>query len=227
MTSCYQTRYEDILARIASSASLAGRPQDSVKLVAVSKRHGPEAVCSLASLGHNLFGESRLQEAAAKIPLCPSRLEWHFIGHLQKNKIRKTLPLFSCLHGVDSLELASEIARIAGEDGLRPRLLLEVNTSGEASKFGFSPDALRRDFPALLELPRLEIHGLMTMAPVVPKPEMARPYFARLREFRDSLETEFSLKLPELSMGMSHDFEPAILEGATFVRVGTALFGDS
>lgn len=226
MTADLATRYQQILDRITSSTAAAARPPGSVRLVAVSKRHSPEAVHEMANLGQDLFAESRLQEALAKIPLCPNRLQWHFIGHLQKNKIRKTLPLFSCLHGVDSLDLAAEIERISTEDGHRPAVLLEVNTSGESSKYGFPPEKLRESFESLLGLPRIEILGLMTMAPIVPRPEMARPYFARLRELRDSLETEFSVSLPELSMGMSDDFEQAILEGATLVRIGTALFGD-
>lgn len=219
-------RWRDILDRIASSASSASRDPDDVRLVAVSKTHGPDAVRSVAAEGQRIFGESRLQEASAKIPQCPGRLEWHFIGHLQKNKIRKALPLFSLLHGVDSLELAEDINRIAEEEGQHPRILLEVNTSGEASKFGFQPDQLIAELEDLLELPRLEIRGLMTMAPLTPKAEMARPYFERLRKLKELLEERFGVGLPELSMGMSGDFEAAISEGSTLVRVGTAIFGE-
>ncbi len=219
-------RLEEIKQRMARALERAGRGPEECGLVAVSKRHGAESVRQAAQAGQLLFGESRVQEAVAKIPLCPGRLRWHFIGHLQKNKIRKALPHFELFHGVDSLDLAEEMNRIAGEDGERPRILLEVNTSGEASKFGFTPSQLLAQMGDLLELPRLEVHGLMTMAPVTPKPEMARPYFARLRELRERLEGEFGLKLPELSMGMSGDFEAAILEGSTLVRVGTALFGE-
>jgi pyridoxal phosphate enzyme (YggS family) len=197
-----------------------------VRLVAVSKKQPPAAVRELAESGQQIFAESRVQEALVKIPQCPGRLEWHFIGHLQKNKIRKALPHFSLFHGVDSLELAEDLQRIAAEEGQRPGVLLEVNTSGEASKFGFQPDQLVAQLEDLLELPRLEIRGLMTMAPVVSKAEMARPFFARLRELRDRLEESCGVKLPELSMGMSSDYEAAILEGATLIRVGTALFGD-
>lgn len=219
-------RLEAVRERISRSLAQAGRGEGDCELVAVSKRHSAETVRQAAQCGQEIFGESRVQEAVAKIPLCPGRLRWHFIGHLQKNKIRKALPHFELFHGVDSLDLAEDLNRIAGEEGERPKILLEVNTSGEASKFGFQPDQLRAQLEDLLELPRLEILGLMTMAPVVPKPEMARPYFSRLRQLRGRLEEDFGLKLPELSMGMSGDFEAAILEGSTLVRIGTSIFGE-
>jgi hypothetical protein len=175
--------------------------------------------------GQTLFGESRVQEARAKIPLLSSRLHWHFIGHLQKNKIRHALPLFELFHGIDSLGLAEEMQRIADEEGMRPRLLLEVNLAGEASKHGFAPDALRRDLEAILSLGRLTIEGLMTIPPLAPEAEMSRRYFVMLRELRNELEAELNVRLPQLSMGMSGDFPVAIEEGATLVRVGTAIFG--
>lgn len=226
MEATFAERLESIQERIASALQRAGRGPTDCQLVAVSKRHAAEAVRQAASCGQEVFGESRVQEGVSKIPLCPGRLHWHFIGHLQKNKIRKALPHFELFHGVDSLDLAEEMNRIAGEEGERPKILLEVNTSGEASKFGFSPEQLKAQMEDLLELPRLEIHGLMTMAPVTPKPEMARPYFATLRELKTGLEESFGLALAELSMGMSGDFETAILEGSTLVRIGTALFGE-
>jgi pyridoxal phosphate enzyme (YggS family) len=219
-------RFEEVTARVNRALQGAGRAPDSARIVAVSKRHPAEAVRELVAEGHFLFGESRVQEALTKIPLCPGRAEWHFIGHLQKNKVRKALPHFSLFHGIDSLELAEDVNRIAEEEGLRAAVLLEVNTSAEASKFGFSPDGVIAQMSDLLELPRLEIRGLMTMAPIVPKPELARPHFARLRELRDRIEEQFGVKLPELSMGMSGDFEAALAEGATLVRIGTALFGE-
>ena len=219
-------RFEEITARVRKALEAAARPADSARIVAVSKRHSAGAVRELVNEGHFLFGESRVQEALAKIPLCPGRAEWHFIGHLQKNKIRKALPHFSLFHGIDSLELAEDVNRIAEEEGLRPSVLLEINTSGEASKFGFSPEEAIAQMPDLLALPRIEIRGLMTMAPVVPKPELARPHFAKLRELRDRLSAESGADLPELSMGMSGDFEAALAEGSTLVRIGTALFGE-
>lgn len=221
-----QQRLESIQQAIRNACESAGRDAGEVRLVAVSKTHGPEMVRAMADAGQRVFGESRVQEAAAKIPACPGSLQWHFIGHLQKNKIRKALPLFDFFHGVDSLELAEDINRVAEEDGHRPRVLLEVNTSGESSKFGFKPESVLAQMEDLLELPRLEVLGLMTLAPVTLKPEMARPYFARLREIRELIEREVGVRLPELSMGMSGDFEQAVMEGSTMVRVGTALFGD-
>jgi PLP dependent protein len=219
-------RLESVLATIDQAAARAGRASGDIRLVAVSKTHGPEMVRAMADAGQKIFGESRVQEAAVKVPACPGSLKWHFIGHLQKNKIRKALPLFDFFHSIDSLELAQEINRIAEETGQHPKVLLEVNTSGESSKFGFRPEQVTGQIEDLLALPRLEILGLMTLAPITPKPEMARPYFARLREIRDRIENSAGISLPELSMGMSGDYEQAILEGSTMVRVGSALFGD-
>ncbi|MBA3833074.1 MAG: YggS family pyridoxal phosphate-dependent enzyme [Chthoniobacterales bacterium] len=210
---------------IASAAAKASRPVDEIELVAVSKKQDAEKIRATGEAGQMLFGESRVQEARVKIPLLPSRLRWHFIGHLQKNKIRHALPLFELFHGIDSLALAQDMDRVAEEEGTRPRVLLEVNVAGEASKHGFTPEALRRDLEVALSLGRLTIEGLMTIPPLAPEAEASRRYFAALRELRDELETEFNVKLPQLSMGMSGDFAVAIEEGATLVRVGTAIFG--
>lgn len=212
--------------RIAEAATKSGRTADQIELVAVSKTHAAEKVQAAFEAGHTLFGESRVQEARVKIPLLPSRLRWHFIGHLQKNKIRHALPLFELFHGIDSLELAQDMQRIAEDEGMQPRILLEVNLAGEASKHGFSPEALRRDLEAALSLGRLTIEGLMTIPPIAPEAEASRPYFIGLRKLRDELEKEFKIGLPQLSMGMSGDFPIAIEEGATLVRVGTAIFGE-
>ncbi|HSU86685.1 MAG TPA: YggS family pyridoxal phosphate-dependent enzyme [Chthoniobacterales bacterium] len=212
--------------QIAVAAARAGRSAEEIELVAVSKVHAAEKVRAAAEAGQQLFGESRVQEARAKIPLLPSRLRWHFIGHLQKNKIRHALPLFELFHGIDSLALAQEMQRIAEEEGTQPRVLLEVNLAGEASKHGFSSDELRRDLDSALSLGRLTIEGLMTIPPLAPEAEGSRSYFVALRELRDQLETEFKIGLPQLSMGMSGDFPIAVEEGATLVRVGTAIFGE-
>ena len=211
---------------VADAARKSGRNAEQIELVAVSKTHTAEKVQEAIEAGQLLFGESRVQEARAKIPLLPSRLRWHFIGHLQKNKIRHALPLFELFHGIDSLVLAREMERIAEEEGMRPRVLLEVNVAGEASKHGFSPEALRRDLEAALSLGRLTIEGLMTLPPFAPEAEASRQYFIALRKLRDQLEAEFDVRLPQLSMGMSGDFPIAIEEGATLVRVGTAIFGE-
>jgi pyridoxal phosphate enzyme (YggS family) len=216
---------ELVLARIADAARKVGRDPGGVELVAISKKQEAEKIEAAVAGGQVLFGESRVQEARAKIPLLPSRLRWHFVGRLQKNKIRHALPLFELFHSIDSLALAGDINRIAGEEGLRPRVLLEVNVAGEGSKIGFSPTDLRRDLEPLLALDRLTIEGLMAIPPAAPEPEHSRKYFTGLRELRDEMEGEFHVKLPQLSMGMSDDFAVAIEEGATMVRVGTAIFG--
>jgi pyridoxal phosphate enzyme (YggS family) len=188
--------------------------------------HPAETVKAAVDAGQIVFGESRVQEARAKIPLLPSRLRWHFIGHLQKNKIRHALPLFELFHGIDSLALAQDLERIADEEGSRPRILLEINLAAEASKHGFAPEILRTAMEELLSLGKLSIEGLMAIPPIASEPESSRPYFIALRKLRDELESRFNLRLPQLSMGMSSDYLVAIEEGATLVRVGTAIFGE-
>jgi len=216
-----------VRAVIAAAAARAHRRAEEIELVAVSKTHPPDAVIEALEAGQFVFGESRVQEARAKIPILPGRARWHFIGHLQRNKIRHALALgFELLHGIDSLEIARDLNRIAGEAGMFPKLLLEVNVAGESSKYGFSPAKLRAQLEELLALERLQIEGLMTIAPFAPEAEASRPHFVALRELRDQLQTEFRLPLPRLSMGMSGDYAVAIEEGATLVRVGTAIFGD-
>lgn len=220
------TNLARVQERIAEAAEKSGRSPDDIELVAVSKTHPAETVQAAAEAGQVLFGESRVQEARVKIPLLPSRLRWHFIGHLQKNKIRHALPLFELFHGIDSLALAQDLQRIADEDGMSPRVLLQVNVAGEASKHGFAPEALRRELEALLSLGRLTIEGLMTIPPLAPEAEAARRHFVALRELRNQLEADCDVRLPQLSMGMSDDFPVAIEEGATLVRVGSAIFGE-
>ena len=216
---------EEIRRRMAEAARRSGRDPASVRLVAVSKTYPAEAVAAAAATGQRIFGESRVQESRDKIPACPPGLEWHFIGHLQKNKVRQALPLFSFFHSIDSTALAGAIDRIAGETGVKAQGLLEVNVSGEETKHGFTPEELRAQFPTLSKLLHLRIRGLMTMAPYSDNPEDARPVFRTLRELRDELQSTYQHPLPELSMGMSGDFEPAIEEGATLVRVGSSIFG--
>jgi len=216
---------ERIRAQIEASASRAGRSAQEVTLVAVSKAHPPEAVGEAIASGQLLFGENRVQEARAKIARLPGRARWHLIGHLQSNKVRQALPLFERLHGIDSLEIAREVNRVAAELGLFPKVLLEVNVAGEGSKFGFGLETIPAQMEELLALERLEIDGLMAIPPFTPDAEASRPYFRALRECRDRLAQACRVPLPELSMGMSHDFPIAIEEGATFVRVGTSIFG--
>lgn len=216
---------EHIRSQIADAAKKAGRSADDIELVAISKTHEAEKVRAALEAGQEVFGESRVQEARLKIPLLPSNVRWHFVGRLQKNKVRHALPLFELFHSVDSLALAHDMNRIATEEGLHPRVLLEVNVAGEGSKIGFSPDKLRAEMENLLELPRLSIEGLMTIPPLAPEGEASRKYFSALRDLRDQFIMEFQVKLPQLSMGMSDDFVVAIEEGATLVRIGTAIFG--
>jgi PLP dependent protein len=215
----------EIRDRIAAAAGRCGRDPATIELIAVSKTFPADFVREAWQAGQTVFGESRVQEAAAKIPDLPGAIHWHFIGHLQKNKVRRALPLFECFHSVDSTDLAQAIDRIAAEDGFFPRVLLEVNVAGEASKFGFSPEALEREAEALLGLPRLQIEGLMTIAPYHDDPEKSRPHFRALRELRDRLAEKTGAPFGTLSMGMSGDFEVAVEEGATLVRVGSSIFG--
>lgn len=216
---------ELVQTRVAAAIKKSGRSAADVQLIAVSKKQDADMVREAFEAGQPIFGESRVQEARAKIPLLPSAVRWHFIGHLQKNKIRHALPLFELFHSVDSLQLANDIDRIAGEEGVRPRVLLEVNVAGEGSKIGFQPDALVAAMESLLQLRRLELEGLMAIPPLAPAAEDSRRYFVVLRELRDRLEREFGIGLPQLSMGMSNDYDVAIEEAATLVRVGTAIFG--
>ena len=217
---------ERVREQITQATAKAGRAVNEIELVAITKTHPAEKVREAVEAGHSVFGESRVQEARAKIPELPSNLRWHFVGHLQKNKIRHALPLFELFHGVDSLALAQEMNRIAAEDGERPRLLLEVNVAGEGSKFGFKAETLRAEIGSLLALPRLLIEGLMCIPPLAEEAEVSRKFFVQLRELRDSLEKEFDVTFPHLSIGMTQDFSIAVEEGATLVRVGTAIFGE-
>ena len=216
---------ERVREQIAQATARVGRVAEEIELVAITKTHPAEKVREAIETGQTLFGESRVQEARAKIPELPSNLRWHFVGHLQKNKIRHALPLFEMIHSVDSLGLAQDINRIAEEDGMHPRVLLEVNVAGEASKFGFKSETLRAEMESLLALPRLSILGLMTIPLLAEEAEASRKYFVQLRKMRDRLQAEFRVDLAQLSMGMTQDFPVAIEEGATLVRVGTAIFG--
>ncbi len=217
---------ESIRQRMAAACARAERSSDSVGLLAVTKTHPPEVVAEAARLGLGLFGENKVQEAKAKIPLCPGRLRWHMVGHLQTNKCRDAVELFQMIEAVDSFHLAEELNKRAAQAAKTMPILLEVNIVGEASKFGYKPEQLLADLGRLNELPRLEIHGLMTIPPYTPLPEKVRPVFRRLRELKGQCEQLLGAPLPHLSMGMSGDFDVAIEEGATIVRIGTALFGE-
>jgi pyridoxal phosphate enzyme (YggS family) len=214
-----------IRQRIAEACARVGRDPASVTLLAVSKGQPPENVRAAADLGLSVFGENRVQEARAKVGLCPSRLRWHLIGHLQTNKARDAVALFAMIQSVDSLHLAAELNKWADRQARTVPVLLEVNVAGEATKYGYRAATLLAELPALNALPRLEIHGLMTMAPWTPDAEKVRPVFRRLRELKQECEQILGAPLPQLSMGMTGDFPVALEEGATMVRLGTALFG--
>lgn len=207
--------------RIRAAAERVGRDDAStITLIAVSKAIEPDRVQTALDAGQIVFGESKVQEAKAKIPLVSGRARWHMIGHLQTNKTRDGVALFDLIHSVDSRRLAEEVNKWAEAVGKTQAVLLEVNVSGEASKFGLKPEDLESTLSEINQLTRLEVRGLMTVAPFTEEPAGARPYFRRLRELRDAVG------LRELSMGMSHDLEVAVEEGATMVRIGTAIFGE-
>jgi len=209
--------------RIAAACEKADRRRDEVKLIAVSKTKPAEAVLEAAEAGQILFGENRVQEAQAKIPLCSGRLQWHLIGHLQSNKARIAASgLFRMIHSVDSENLLRELDKYAATP---LPVLIQINISGEGSKSGCAPAEAAALIEAANRCSRIEVHGLMTIPPVTSDPEKARIHFSNLRKLRDGLQQETGTPLPELSMGMSHDFEVAIEEGATFIRVGSDIFG--
>lgn len=225
MSDRLKSNRDAILAEIAAACDRVGRAPDSVTLVAVTKYAQLDWVRALVALGHATLGENRPQqliERAGQIP----EAAWHLIGHLQRNKVRAVLPHVACIHSVDSLKLLARIGEIAGELGLTPRVLLEVNVAGEESKDGFAIDTLHRDWPELQQVRNVTLAGLMTMAPYAPDPEAARPVFRKLRMLRDELLSKAvgETRLTELSMGMSGDFAVAIEEGSTIIRVGTRLF---
>ncbi len=221
-----QDQLREIRSQIAAAATRAGRNPDTVLLLAVSKTFPVADIMQAYHDGQRCFGENRLQEAMAKMPQMPSDCAWHLIGPLQRNKVRKALEQgFELIEAVDSLKLAQAISRIAGELGITARILLEVNVDGESSKHGFTPAELVLLWPELTALPHLDIRGLMCIPAFTDDPEDARPAFRSLRLLAEQLRAAGPLPLPELSMGMSHDYPVAIEEGATIVRVGSAIFG--
>jgi pyridoxal phosphate enzyme (YggS family) len=219
-----QERLAAVQRRIETAAARSGRPSSTVTLVAVSKTMPAAAIREAVSAGVKILGENRVQEAREKIEALPGAAEWHLIGHLQTNKAKLAVGLFDCIHSLDSVRLAQELGRHAEEAGRRLRCLVEVNLGEETQKSGVDAAEVRPLLEAARRLPQLSVQGLMTIPPFLPDPESVRPFFRRLRDLRDRLESE-GWTLPDLSMGMSHDFEVAIEEGATLVRIGTAIFG--
>lgn len=218
-------RIDNVQERIARAAAAAGRNPADIVLMAVSKNHGPDAVREAALAGLTLFGENRVQEAAAKIPESPGSIHWHLIGHLQRNKVRPAVELFECIQSVDSVRLLEAIQQACDQSGRRMEIFLEVNVSGESVKFGFKPEEVAAVLQRAAEYHRLEFKGVMTIPPLTEDPEGARPHFQRLRTWRDRWQDETGVALPVLSMGMSHDLEVAVSEGSNMVRIGTAIFG--
>lgn len=225
---------------IAEACDRARRSAADVTLIAVSKTQPPEAIMQAVETGLQHFGENRVEEAGTKIPtvtgLSPRPLVWHMIGHIQSRKAKDVVPLFHLVQSVDSLKLAGRLSALTVEQGRTLPVLLEVNVSGEAAKYGLQAsrwevdDAVRRavwgEVAAILALPGLDVRGLMTMAPIVDDMEQTRPVFASLAALRNALADTFQTALPELSMGMTDDYPVAVEAGATMVRVGRAIFGE-
>ena len=215
--------------RIERAAARAGRDPAGVTLVAVSKNHPPDAVRAALDAGVVDFGENRVQEAEGKVAAladCHERLHWHFVGHLQSNKVRKVLAFADLIHSVDEVELARRIDRAAGELARIARILVQVDLAGEETKSGLPAARLLDALDQMRQFPHLRVEGLMLLPPYEEDAERVRPFFRRLRELRNEAREAGLLAGGELSMGMSHDLEVAVEEGATLVRVGTAIFGE-
>ncbi len=222
-------RYKIVAEQVHAAAIAAGREPEDVKIIAVSKTHTADDVIEASTAGARLFGENKVQEGIAKIEEVGIKaLEWHLIGHLQKNKARKAVRFFDVIHTVDSISLAKRLNKIAGEEReTQLSVLAQINLAGEVSKSGIDADNIDELADFLTSAQNLKFCGLMTIPPFFDDPETVRPFFARLREIRDRLQETgvFGVVTGALSMGMSHDFRVAVDEGATHVRVGTAIFG--
>jgi len=229
-TKALSERFTDVRVRVDTAARRSHRSPDDVKLIAISKTHPPETITAAMALGMSDFGENRVQEAEAKITeLGRDRARWHLVGHLQSNKARRAVKLFDYVHSLDSVDLAQRLDHACQAEGRAElRVLIQIDLGGETTKTGIDPRGLPELLAVVNTCERLQLVGLMTLPPYFENPDCARPYFKTLREMRDELGTQgyFGEHPGELSMGMSHDFENAIEEGATMVRVGTALFGE-
>ncbi|WP_460177066.1 YggS family pyridoxal phosphate-dependent enzyme [Thermodesulfovibrio hydrogeniphilus] len=219
-------RISSIFKKITYAAIRAGRNPEEIKLVAVSKSQPIEKIIEAADLGLRIFGENRVQEAKSKIEkIRDFDIEWHLIGHLQTNKVKEAVKLFTVIHSLDSDRLALAINKEAEKINKTQRVLIQVKLSEEETKYGVKEEEVEKLCELCLNLKNLQVEGLMTIPPYFENPEDVRPYFRKLREIRDSLSQKYPL-IKELSMGMSHDFEVAVEEGATMVRIGTAIFGE-
>ena len=223
----YGAARDAVLARIAAACARSGRDPATVTLLAVSKTIPPDRLRDAVAAGLDLLGENRVQEGMAKAPEVPGA-RWHLVGPLQANKVRKAIAVFECIEAVDSVALAARLDRLAGElrPGSRYPVLLQVNVDDDPAKAGFQPTALEASIGGLAVLDHLEIRGLMTIGRLMPEPEQARTTFRRLRALSERLRATGAAIGGELSMGMTDDFEIAVEEGATIVRVGRALFGE-
>jgi len=221
-----QEQLDEVRNAVAATAASCGRQPEEVKLVAVSKTFSNEDILAAYACGQRRFGENKVQELEQKAGSLPPDIEWHLLGHLQSNKAVKAIQCATCIHSVDSIKLIRRLDRLAGEAGKKQKILLEVNISGEASKFGSSAENETLAMAeAAANAANLELTGLMTMAPYETGEAELRRIFGALRQLRDKIEKILNIRMPELSMGMSGDFPAAIAEGATLVRIGSAIFG--
>jgi len=215
---------DEITRRIAAATERSGRSPDDVTLVCVTKHRSLDEIRAALDWGVSVLAENRIQEAAHKIPELPHTVIWHLIGHLQRNKVKQAIELFDMIHAVDSMRLAEEIEKRAAMAQEIVPVLIEVNVSGEEAKFGATPEEVSELAQMMDRMPNVDLGGLMTMAPFVDDAEQVRGVFSALRELRDRIQDEYGIALPALSMGMTQDYEVAIEEGATMVRIGSAVF---
>jgi pyridoxal phosphate enzyme (YggS family) len=225
LTTNITLRLSDVNSRAAAAAVAAGRNPDDVAVIAVSKTVNRDCIRAVYDAGHRQFGENKMQELAKKAAHLPDDIEWHTIGHLQKNKVRLAVQHSDLIHSVDSVQLLRRIDTIAGELGKRQKILLQANVTGESTKHGVAEEALEDFLQTAIACANIDCLGLMTMAAFGASQQALESTFGTLRTCRDRLEKKFDILLPELSMGMSGDYEIAIAQGATLVRVGTAIFG--
>ncbi|MCF7791951.1 MAG: YggS family pyridoxal phosphate-dependent enzyme [Victivallales bacterium] len=225
MNNHIKNNLEKVNSNIKKYAEKAGRSAKDISLLAVSKTYSSEIILDAYKCGQRKFGENKIQELESKVPVLPDDIEWHLIGHLQSNKVAKAVELAEYIHSVDSVKLVNRINRIAGEKGKNPKILIEINVSGEENKFGASEDETDKILEASLKCENIKVVGLMTMAPFNIDENIKKLVFSSLRKLRDSLEKKYNVKLHELSMGMTSDYEAAVQEGSTIVRIGTAIFG--
>ena len=219
--------YRNVLQRIEKACGRCGRSPQDVHLIAVSKTHPEEEIRAVYDQGQRLFGENRVQEMCAKMPDLPQDISWHLIGHLQQNKVKYVVGSAAMIHSVDSVRLAEAISKEAVKKGVVVPVLAEINVAEEESKFGITAEEAEGFILTISRLPGLDVRGLMTVAPYVPDPEENRPVFRKLKQISvDINRKNNNIYLDELSMGMTNDFEVAIEEGATMIRVGTAIFGE-